>query len=421
MALNSKQQMFWTNEKRKLSDLKPWQRNPRQIKDKQAKLLAESFSDFGQVETIAISANGDIYNGHQRLSVLAGKYGMDYEVDVRVSSRDLTEKERERLTVYLHRGATGEWDFDELANWDMSDLLTWGFEESDFPFDVAPATNEGADAEPQIDKAEELRVKWNVQSGQMWQLGEHRIICGDCTDKAVVDRVMGGEKADLCFTSPPYNLGKNIGISNRSQALKDSGSAYQGGEDDLSGDEYLKLLVGFTQTALSFCQYVFVNVQSLAGNKIAIIDYLYHFKNHFADVAIWHKTNQQPAMAENVMNSSFEYIYFFSGDENPSRAIKTGNFRGTFSNVYTSTINNNEFSDVHGAAFPLDFSLHFIGNFSSANVLIYEPFSGTGTTLIACENLSRKCRAVEISPAYVAVAIQRWVDVTGKEPILLDA
>jgi hypothetical protein len=141
MALNSKQQMLWTNEKRKLSDLKPWERNPRQIKDKQAKLLAESFSDFGQVETIAISANGDIYNGHQRLSVLAGKYGMDYEVDVRVSSRDLTEKERERLTVYLHRGATGEWDFDELANWDMSDLLTWGFEESDFPFDVAPATD----------------------------------------------------------------------------------------------------------------------------------------------------------------------------------------------------------------------------------------------------------------------------------------
>jgi len=139
MQQNSKSSMFWTNEKRKLSDLKPWQRNPRQIKDKQAKLLAESFSDFGQVETIAISANGDIYNGHQRLSVLAGKYGMDYEVDVRVSSRDLTEKERERLTVYLHRGATGEWDFDELANWDMSDLLTWGFEESDFPFDVAPA------------------------------------------------------------------------------------------------------------------------------------------------------------------------------------------------------------------------------------------------------------------------------------------
>jgi len=300
-------------------------------------------------------------------------------------------------------------------------LLTWGFEESDFPFDVAPATNEGADAEPQIDKAEELRQKWNVQSGQMWQLGEHRIICGDCTDRAVVERVMGGEKGQICFTSPPYNLGENIAISNRFQALKDSGSAYQGGEDDLNDSAYLELLTKFTENALQFNQYAFVNIQSLAGNKVSLIDYVYYFRNRFADVAIWHKTNQQPAMAEKVMNSSFEYIYIFSSDDNPTRAIKTGNFRGTFSNVYTSTINNNEFSDVHGAAFPLDFSTHYISSFTSGGGIVYEPFCGTGTTLITCENLSRKCRAVEISPAYVAVTIQRWVDVTGKEPILLDA
>lgn len=131
-----KNTIAWTNQRRKLSDLKPWDRNPRQIKDKQAKLLAESFQDFGQVETIAIGPGGEIYNGHQRLSVLAGQHGMSHEVDVRVASRELSEKERERLTVYLHRGATGEWNFDELANWDMSDLLSWGFEESDFPFDV---------------------------------------------------------------------------------------------------------------------------------------------------------------------------------------------------------------------------------------------------------------------------------------------
>jgi hypothetical protein len=135
MALNNKK-LAWSNEKRKLSDLIPWERNPRQIRDKQAKLLAESFNDFGQVETIAISPDSDIYNGHQRLSVLAGQYGMDYEVDVRVSSRALSEKERERLTVYLHRGATGEWNWDELANWDMGELLEWGFEEGDFPLDA---------------------------------------------------------------------------------------------------------------------------------------------------------------------------------------------------------------------------------------------------------------------------------------------
>jgi hypothetical protein len=96
------------------------------------------------------------------------------------------------------------------------------------------------------------------------------------------------------------------------------------------------LLTKFTENALQFNQYAFVNIQSLAGNKVSLIDYVYYFKNRFADVAIWHKTNQQPAMAEKVMNSSFEYIYIFSSDENPTRAIKTGNFRGTFSNVFMS-------------------------------------------------------------------------------------
>jgi hypothetical protein len=119
----------WTNEKRKLSELIPWPRNPRQIKGDQAKRLVESFDQFGQVETIAIGPGNEVYNGHQRLNVLANKYGKDYEVEVRVSSRPLEEKEREKLTVFLHKGAAGEWDFDTLANeFELDDLLEWGFE-----------------------------------------------------------------------------------------------------------------------------------------------------------------------------------------------------------------------------------------------------------------------------------------------------
>lgn len=118
----------WTNETRKLSDLIPWPRNPRQIKTDQAKRLVESFDEFGQVETIAIGPGNEVYNGHQRLNVLASKYGKDYAVEVRVSSRALTEKEREKLTVFLHKGAAGEWDFDTLANeFEIPDLMEWGF------------------------------------------------------------------------------------------------------------------------------------------------------------------------------------------------------------------------------------------------------------------------------------------------------
>lgn len=118
----------WTNERRKLSDLIPWPRNPRQIKGDQAKRLVQSFDEFGQVETIAIGPGNEVYNGHQRLNVLAQQYGKDYEVECRVSSRALEEKEREKLTVFLHKGAAGEWDFDTLANeFELDELLEWGF------------------------------------------------------------------------------------------------------------------------------------------------------------------------------------------------------------------------------------------------------------------------------------------------------
>ena len=114
----------WSNETRKLSELEPWARNPRQINKRQAERLVESFEQFGQVEIIAIGPENQIYNGHQRLKVLSQKYGADYEVDVRVASRALTEKEREKLTVYLHKGAAGDWDFDLLL-YNSLNLLYW--------------------------------------------------------------------------------------------------------------------------------------------------------------------------------------------------------------------------------------------------------------------------------------------------------
>ena len=119
----------WTNDKRKLSDLIPWPRNPRQVKVEQVKRLQESLDEFGQPETIAIGPENELYNGHQRLKSWADKFG-DIDVDVRVSNRSLTEKEREKLTVFLHKGAAGEWDFDILANeFELDDLLDWGFKE----------------------------------------------------------------------------------------------------------------------------------------------------------------------------------------------------------------------------------------------------------------------------------------------------
>ena len=99
LTMSTSEPITWTTEKRKLSELVPWPRNPRQIKGEQAVRLAKSLDEFSQVETFAIGPGNELYNGHQRLSVWAEEYGPDLEVDVRVSSRALTEKEREKLTV----------------------------------------------------------------------------------------------------------------------------------------------------------------------------------------------------------------------------------------------------------------------------------------------------------------------------------
>ena len=137
----------WINTKLKLSALEPWPRNPRQIKRDQAKRLKDSFDTFGQVDLIAVgpASRGryPVYNGHQRLNVLMDVHGPDYEVECRVSSRALSEKEREKLTVYLHRGAAGEWDWDTLANeFDLSELVEWGFEPQELGFGDAPGDDD---------------------------------------------------------------------------------------------------------------------------------------------------------------------------------------------------------------------------------------------------------------------------------------
>jgi hypothetical protein len=121
----------WANERRKLADLIPWEANPRLIKKDEARRLVDSLDTFGQIETIAIDPTNLILDGHQREKCwgAAKQYGPDYEVDVRVASRPLTEKEHQKLIVYLHRGTTGQFDFDMLGNaFEVDELLEWGFD-----------------------------------------------------------------------------------------------------------------------------------------------------------------------------------------------------------------------------------------------------------------------------------------------------
>lgn len=120
--------LTWKNVNIKLGALKPWEQNPKRIGKAQAQRLLDSFKEFGQPETIAIGPEGEVYDGHQRLSVLLSAYGPDYEVAARQSSRPLTEKERKKLVVLLHSGTTGTWNWDMLSGWDVDELKQWGLD-----------------------------------------------------------------------------------------------------------------------------------------------------------------------------------------------------------------------------------------------------------------------------------------------------
>ena len=383
--------IIWTNERRKLKDLKPWERNPRQITKDQAKRLVESFDEFGQVETIAIGPNNEVYNGHQRLNVLKDKYGEDYEVEVRVSSRELTEKQREKLTVYLHKGAAGVWDFDTLANeWELDDLLDWGFDKHELDLDLW-ASEAPEDVEPQIDKAEELREKWGVETGQLWQLGEHRLICGDCTDKAVVDKVMQGERAQALISDPPFAVREDDW-------------------DKFSGDEGF---VNFTSTWINNGkEFADVVISFMADKNVPLLLEAAALAGiDYRRALIWRKPpgSQFAGASLDGFWYDFEIIQVF-GKPNfkPGKDTK-------MAVLEYRTVTKQE----HGCEKPLGLLEDLVNGYSENSGNVMDLFGGTGTVLIACERLGRKCRAVEISPAYVAVAIQRWVDVTGKEPVLL--
>jgi DNA modification methylase len=405
----------WNLKTFNIYDLTDYSKNPRSLTKQQFEQLKKSLDKFGLIDKPIINADekNTVIGGHQRLRVLRSEN--QKSVECWYPSRELDEKEVEELNIRLNKN-TGDWDFDTLANnFEVGDLTDWGFTEMELG--LYPAEEDMPDdVEPQIDKAEELREKWNVQSGQLWQLGDHRLVCGDCTDKAVVERVMGGEVAAITFTSPPYNAGVSAKLSGNTSI--DDNLYKDEYNDNQTQSDYLALLEHFTDLALSNSQYVFVNIQLLAGNKIAFVDYLTRFRDNLADIAIWDKTNAAPQQAQRVMDSRFEFVLIFSQKAN--RAIGTREFRGMVHNVYTGNPQRkNEYACSHAATFPVDFPEHFIKTFTNDDELVYEPFIGTGTTLIACERLGRKCRAVEISPAYCAVAIQRWVDVTGGEPILL--
>jgi site-specific DNA-methyltransferase (adenine-specific) len=344
------------------------------------------------------SAN-TIIGGHQRKHVLEST-GVK-EIECWIPDRELTEREVEELNIRLNKN-TGSWDFDVLANeFELDDLLEWGFDKKELDIDLW-AGEAPEDVEPQIDKAEELREKWGVETGQLWQLGEHRLVCGDCTDRAVVERVMGGEVAGAVVTDPPYGINLDTDLS----AIKTNWKGWEGQGGNYSpviGDDKpfnpAHLFEYFN------CAEMFLWGADYFAEKLP--------NRNEGSWLVWDKRVNEKTGADLSWGIGSEFELCWSKTKHKRDVI-----RKLWSGLY-GTETQDVRKRIHPTQKPLEVIEWILEKYIKQSENIVDPYLGSGTTLIACERLGRKCRAVEISPAYVAVAIQRWVDVTGGEPVLL--
>ena len=402
----------WANCQVMLGELQPWTDNPRLSTKAQARRLLESWQRFGQVQTIAIGPGGQVYDGHQRLSALLALHGPAYQVDARRADRELTDEERRALVVTLHAGAVGAWDWDSLSGWDAGMLQEWGFDSdtlTTWQRDVGALGNlldseeaESADAEPQIDRAAELNEKWQVKPGDLWRIGEHRLACGDCTDRAVVERVMGGEKAEMVWTDPPYG----VAIGDKNKYLNSIARSNRV-EDNLVNDTIdesgiTALLSTAFDNAVSCCTAGAAWYVAAPAGPLHLL-----FGAVLKERGIWRQTIQW--VKNNSTFSPMGVCYHWQAEPIFFGWIPNGGHRWYGGRQQTTVWNIDRplMSPEHPTMKPVELVGRAVKNSSQSDELVFDPFLGSGTTLVACQNLHRRGRGIEISPEYCAVTLER--------------
>jgi len=395
----------------------PYAKNSRTHDDAQVAQIAASIKEFGWTNPILVDGDKGVIAGHGRL-LAARKLGHD-KVPV-IELKHMTEAQKKAYVIADNKLALNAgWDTAMLSI-EMKDLEDEGFDLALLGFDDkelnALLQSEVVEGLTDEDEVPDVPVEPKTKLGDIYILGNHRLMCGDSTSIDAVDKLINGEIADFCFTSPPYNLGDAVGLRNGARKRLDS--AYN---DYADNTNWRDLMTGFIHCALATSKISCINVQMLAGNKIDLLHLFGEYAERTIDIAVWAKSNPPPAMADNVMTSAFEFMWFITNEEQPKRSIKSASFgRGTFSNVFTHSIASGHDASVHGAVFPLGVAEHFVSNCTKSKDTIIDYFGGTGTTMIVAEKLGRKSRLMELDPKYCDVIVKRWEDFTGKKAILAE-
>ena len=371
--------------------------NPRQLSKDDYKSIKDSISRFGLVDPIIVNKHKDrkniIVGGHQRIRI-----AKDLKFDkVPCVEVDLPyDKERE-LNVRLNKN-TGSFDFDILADmFDMDELIDWGFTEDELVGFSAEEEKEGLIDDDEIPEDVESVCKL----GDIWQLGEHRLLCGDATKKENIELLLDGNKADMVFTDPPYGIDV-VANPPRSQETKKLGSI--GGSVMAKTGKY-KSVIGDEDTSVAK---KFIEL-------IKDIDCIIWGGNYFTDVLkpsrgwiVWDKKNGDTTFADaELAYTTFDksvriYEFLWSGMRREGNRKDESKLR------------------LHPTQKPVGLFENIIEDWCKDKKNILDGFLGSGSTLIACEKTNRVCYGMELDTYYCDVIINRWEQFTGKKAELLN-
>ena len=386
----------------KLSDIKANTNNPRLIKDDKFKKLVESVKDFPEMlelRPIVVNKNMIILWGNMRHRA-AIEAGLK-EIPVIVADNLTEEQEREFLIKDNVSG--GEWDWDILANeWDKDELEEWGL---DVQFETVEPEAEEDDFE--VDEG----IKTDIVLGDLFEIGEHRLLCGDSTNIDDVNKLMNGEKADIGFTSPPYNSG-GADFTYDYKAKKEGGF-YENYKDDLTSTEYFDFLISVLNNYyLNFNEEshsLFWNVMYNANSRSDYGKIIFSEQNPLSvrETIIWNKINGFPVAGDNILSRNTELIFLLSN----SQKYRTNQHNRTiyWNRWDISSQGSQDSKNKHKACFPLELPFKAIQDFSKDNDIILDLFLGSGTTMVASHQLKRKCYGMELDPKYVQTIINRMI------------
>ena len=406
--------------------------NPRELTKDQYKQLKDSLQRFGIVDPIIINSNPErkniVIGGHQRIKVAA-----DLDMfEIPCVEFDLTQEKEKELNVRLNKN-TGQWDYDILANeFELEDLIDWGFNSDELAI---------PDPEPEVgltdpDAVPEVEVPI-TKPGDLWQLGEHRLLCGDSTKAEDIGKLIQDRKIDLIFTDPPYGV-SYTGTSGESKKEW----------DPINGDNLRD------ESLYNFLKDAFVNLDKYTEDGTPA--YIFHASStqiefqkaleiagfRIKQQLIWHKGM---VLSRSDYHWTHEPMFYaVKGDKNckwhgdrTHRTIwedkekdLTKLTKKELLEIVEAMNDNTTTWEIkkdaaalykHPTQKPVDLSIKAIKNNTQPGATVLDHFSGSGSTLIGAECTKRKCLALEYDPKYCDVIIERLQQFTGQIAVKLNA